>query len=80
MQVPFDWTSEMGRWFDSKTAQLNFKSIAFATLVYQAEGIWGYRAPPQEVLENKIKSRDAARKRGATVRWILQYQAEKPDR
>ena len=65
--------SRDGQWFDNLTSKYSFKSIAFADLVRKAESKWGYLAPPQHVLENKIKSRDAARKRDDTVRWIKQY-------
>ena len=66
----------MGKWYDGQTHSLNIKSISYAQLVRDAEQKWGYKAPPQEVLENKIKSRDKARKRGGTVRWITDYQKE----
>lgn len=76
MQHKFDWTTEMGRWLDGRTSTFTFKSIAFQQLVEDAEQLWGLRAPPQEVLENKIKSRDNARKKGYTVKWILDYESE----
>ena len=72
-RVPFVWTLEMGQWLDNLTSKYSFKSIAFADLVKKADAKWGYLAPPHHVLENKIKSRDTARKRGDTVRWIKQY-------
>ena len=64
----------MGQWFDALTQNLSIKCVAFAQLVKDADNKWGHKAPPQEVLENKIKSRDRARKRGDTVKWIKDYQ------
>jgi hypothetical protein len=67
----FKWTVEMGRWLHANTTTLAFKSVAFAELADQAEIKWGHKAPKQEQLENKIKSRDQAVKRGgAAVKWI----------
>ena len=66
----------MGRWLDTLTSSLNIKCIAFEQLARDAEDKWGHKAPPQEVLENKIKSRDRARKRGDTVKWIEDYRKE----
>ena len=69
----------MGQWFDALTKSLSIKCISFAQLVQDADNKWGAKAPPQEVLENKIKSRDRARKRGDTVKWIKDYQRENED-
>ena len=60
----------MGVWLHERTANLNFKSISFPALVREAQDLWGYVAPKQEHLENKIRSRDKARKEGRTVQWV----------
>ena len=73
-QAHFEWTLEMGKWFNEKTRKYSYKSIAFAALALQAESRWGYRAPDQEHLQNKIKSRDNARKNNKTVKWVLDTQ------
>lgn len=64
------WTLEMGRWLNAATHSLSYKSISFPDLANKADDKWGHKAPKQEQLENKIKSRDQARKRGDTVKWI----------
>ena len=67
----FEWTVDMGRWLHTKTTTLAFKSVPFADLAREAEAKWGHKAPKQEQLENKIKSRDLALKRGGpAVKWI----------
>ena len=65
----------MSRWFFRETTGLSFKSIPFVTLRDFAYNKWGYKAPEQEHLENKIKSRDKAVKEGRVCRWVQQQQA-----
>ena len=60
----------MGKWFHSKTSKLAYKSISFGEMVRLAEARWGYKAPQQEHLEGRIKSRDAARKKNRVVKWV----------
>lgn len=64
----------MGKWFNAQTHRYTYKSIAFGALVQEAEDRWGYKAPQQEHLQNKIKSRDTARKSNRTVKWVLDTQ------
>ena len=66
----FEWTIPMSKWLHNKTHNLSRKCIPFTQLVFEAEMQWGYKAPQQEHLENKIASRDAARKKGAVVKWV----------
>ena len=61
----------MGVWFHKATHNLNYKSTPFVSLALDAENIWGYAAPKQEHLENKIRSRDKAKKEGKTVAWVV---------
>ena len=61
----------MGKWFNLKTHMLTYKSIPFGQLQVAAEKIWVIKAPEVENLQNKIKSRDAARKDDRTVKWVL---------
>jgi len=71
-QVSFKWTPRMLKWFHGHTRGYTFKSISFVNLVQKAESLWGYKAPQQEHMENKIKSRDKAQQEGRTVRWVLE--------
>ncbi len=64
----------MSKWLYEKTSKYSYKSIAFGALAMQAENLWGYRAPDQEHLQNRIKSRDYARKNNRTVKWVLDVQ------
>ena len=66
----FNWTVDMSRWLHAATEFLAIKSVSFVPLCEEAQLKWGYKAPEQEHLENKIKSRDQARKQGRTVQWI----------
>ena len=61
----------MGKWFNAKTEKLTYKSIGFGGLRDEAELRWGCKAPEVEHLQNKIKSRDKARKENRTVKWVL---------
>ena len=65
----FVWTQEMTDWFAAASCGLAKKSIPFVPLSEEAWDKWGYRAPQQEHLENRIKSRDQARKKGKRVKW-----------
>ena len=67
----FKWTTSMGVWLQSATHHLTYKSVPFATLVKEAYTIWGYEAPEQEHIENKIRSREKAKKEGRTVQWVV---------
>ena len=40
------------------------KNVNFLSLSLQAEALWGYAAPKQEHLENRIKGRHKAEKEG----------------
>jgi len=73
-QTHFEWTLEMSKWLYEKTSKYSYKSIAFGALAMQAENLWGYRAPDQEHLQNRIKSLDNARKNNRTVKWVLDVQ------
>ena len=64
----------MGVWLNKKTSKYSYKSIAFGALALQAEDLWGYKAPEQEHIQNKIKSRDNARKNNRTVKWVMDTQ------
>ena len=66
----FNWTQEMHAWLHKCTERLTYKSIPFFSLTEEAESKWGYEAPEQEHLENKIKSRDNAAKEGRVVKWV----------
>ena len=66
----FVWTKDMSKWLMKRTHHLTFKSTPFVALVLQAEQLWGYTAPKQEHIENKIHSRDTASKEGRTVQWV----------
>ena len=66
----FKWTVDMSRWLHAATEFLAYKSVPFVPLRDEAQLKWGYKGPEQEHLENKIKSRDQARKEGRTVKWI----------
>ena len=67
----FKWTAAMSVWLQKHTSHLTFKSVPFAGLEKQAEQIWGYNAPKQEHLENKIRGRDKAKKEGRPPpRWV----------
>ena len=61
----------MGKWFNAKTHKLTYKSIPFGQLQRDADAMWGCKAPEVEHLQNKIKSRDTARKKNRTVKWVL---------
>ena len=61
----------MGRWFNRATHKLTYKSIPFGRLQRVADKKWGCKAPEVEHLQNKIKSRDKARKENRTVKWVL---------
>ena len=65
----------MSRWFYQETNGLSFKSIPFVHLAETASEKWGYKAPEQEHLENRIKSRDKAAKEGRVCRWVQQQQS-----
>ena len=65
----FMWTDDMSTWFHNATKHLSKKCIPFVSLAEEAEKMWGYSAPEQEHLENRIKSRDQARKEGREVKW-----------
>ena len=69
----FNWTVDMPRWLHAATEFLEFKSVPFVSLCEEAELKWGYKSPEQEHLENKIKSRDQARKQDRTVEWIKDW-------
>ncbi len=59
------------RWLHAVTKTLTIKSCPFVELARQADQKWGAKAPKQEQLENKIKSRDlAVRRGGEAVKWI----------
>ena len=75
-QVAFKWTVKMLKWFHSKTRGFTFKCISFADLANKADSLWGHKAPQQEHMENKIKSRDKARSEGRTVKWVLDASVE----
>ena len=64
------WNVDMSRWLHDATECLAYKCVPFVSLLEEAQLKWGYKAPEQEHLENKIKSRDKARKDGRTVQWI----------
>ena len=68
-RTKFKWTEEMTIWFNNRTRHLVKKSIGFVELRDEAFVKWGCRAPEQEHLENRIKSRDQARKEGREVKW-----------
>ena len=69
-QVAFQWSKEMLQWFHEQTHKFTFKCISFPGLVETAEQRWGHKAPEQDHMENKIRSRDKARKEGRTVKWV----------
>ena len=67
----FKWTKQMSVWLQSKTHNLTYKSVPFTQLVAEAEDKWGYIAPKQEHLENKIRGRDKAKKDGRPPpKWV----------
>ena len=68
-RTKFKWTIEMSDWFAAATAGLGKKSIPFVPLRDEASERWGARAPEIENLQNRIKSRDQARKEGRRVAW-----------
>ena len=61
----------MDVWLQSATHHLSYKSVPFMALVKEAFTLWGYLAPEQEHLENRIPSRENAKKEGRTVQWVL---------
>ena len=72
----FKWTPEMGEWLQMRTHNLNFKSTPFVALALEAEQRWGYTAPKQEHIENRIKGREKAKKEGRPQpNWITQLAA-----
>ena len=67
----FNWLKPMSVWLQSKTHHLGFKSVPFAHLVEEADDKWGYIAPKLEHLQNKIKSREKAKKDGRPPpQWV----------
>lgn len=69
----FKWTPEMGTWLQRKTYNLNPKSTPFVALALEAESIWGYKAPWQENIENRIKGRHKNHKEGRPPpEWVVQ--------
>lgn len=69
----FKWTKEMGAWLHRKTHNLNPKSTPFPSLALEAETIWGYTAPKQEHLENRIRGRYKAKKDGRPPpAWVVE--------
>lgn len=68
----FHWTVDMGKWLHRQTHNLGMKQVPFTQLVQDAEVLWGYEAPKLEHLQNKIKSREQAKKEGRPPpRWVL---------
>ena len=65
----FVWTPVMSQWFANRTHGLHKKSIQFVEMSEEAHDRWGHLAPDQEHMENRIKSRDQARKEGRRVAW-----------
>ena len=69
----FKWTKDMGGWLHRKTHNLNPKSTPFVALALEAEALWGYAAPQQEHLENRIRGRHNAKKDGRPPpAWVLE--------
>ena len=66
----FKWTPDMNVWLHKATSHLHKKSIGFTELAAEAFRKWGHSAPEYEHLNNRIKSRDQARKEGREVRWV----------
>lgn len=58
----FKWTHDQGVWLQQRTHHLGFKNINFPDLAREAEDLWGYSAPKQEHIENRIKGREKAKK------------------
>ena len=58
----FKWTDPQGVWLQKRTRHLGYKNINFPDLASEAEGLWGYAAPKQENIENRIKGREKAKK------------------
>ena len=58
----FQWSSEMNRWLHQRTRNTNMKSTPFVALTLEAESKWGYSAPQQEHIENRIRGREKAKK------------------
>ena len=66
----FQWTEQQGIWLQKRTHHLGLKSINFLDLALEAEARWGHSAPKQENIENRIKSREQAKKEGrALPQW-----------
>ena len=68
-RTKFVWTPVMSQWFANRTHGLHKKSIQFVEMSEEAHDRWGHLAPDQEHMENRIKSRDQARKEGRRVAW-----------
>ena len=67
----------MGKWLHKQTHNLGIKQVPFQGLVRDAEVLWGYEAPKLEHLQNKIKSREQAKKeRRPPPRWVLDAMGE----
>ena len=67
----FKWTREMGQWLQKRTHHLGVKSVPFPSLALEAEAKWGYAAPKQENIENRIKGREKAKKEGRPMpNWV----------
>ena len=67
----FKWTSEMNRWLHQRTRHTNMKSTPFVALALEAETKWGYSAPQQEHIENRIRGREKAKKDNRPPpRWV----------
>ena len=67
----FKWSKPMGEWLHTRTHRLSYKSVPFQELVREAEIRWGYAAPQQEHLENRIRGREKAKKDGRPApRWV----------
>ena len=67
----FKWSSEMNRWLHQRTCNTNMKSTPFVALALEAESKWGYSAPQQEHIENRIRGREKAKKDNRPPpRWV----------
>ena len=67
----FKWSSEMDRWLHQRTCNTTMKSTPFVALALEAESKWGYSAPQQEHIENRIRGREKAKKDNRPPpRWV----------
>ena len=67
----FRWTVEMNQWLHQRTRNTNMKSTPFVALALEAESKWGYSAPQQEHIENRIRGREKAKKDNLPPpRWV----------